>query len=161
MHRNLLTLLLIILMASCNENLVLSEYASTDGGKWRKDNLIKFTFSDMDTITPHNMFINIRNDETFPFSNLFVIAELASPNGETVKDTLEYEMALPDGQWLGKGYGSIKENKLWYRENIVFPSSGVYTIQISHAMRKNGNVDGVVDLEGITDVGIQIEKSNR
>ena len=70
-------------------------------------------------------------------------------------------MALPNGQWLGKGYGSIKENKLWYKENIVFPSSGVYTLQISHAMRKNGNIEGIVDLEGITDVGFQIEKSNQ
>jgi gliding motility-associated lipoprotein GldH len=78
-----------------------------------------------------------------------------------VRDTLEYEMAKPDGQWLGTGYGSLKENKLWYKENVVFPSSGVYTLEISHAMRKNGQVDGIVELEGITDVGYLIEKSNQ
>ena len=69
-------------------------------------------------------------------------------------------MAQPDGTWLGKGYGSIKENKLWFKENIVFPSAGVYTLRLSHAMRKNGNVDGVINLEGITDVGFEIVKSN-
>ena len=67
-------------------------------------------------------------------------------------------MAMPDGKWLGKGYGSIKENKLWYKENIIFTVKGVYTLQISHAMRKNGKADGIMELEGITDVGFLIEK---
>ncbi|WP_373518742.1 gliding motility lipoprotein GldH, partial [Pricia sp.] len=118
-----------------------------------------FSFSEIDTVQRHNMFINVRNDATFAYSNLFLIAELEFPTGETVKDTLQYEMALPDGTWLGKGYGSIKENKLWYKENIVFPTSGVYNVRISQAMRKNGSVDGVVNLEGITDVGFEIERS--
>ena len=66
-------------------------------------------------------------------------------------------MALPDGKWLGKGYGSLKENKLWYKENIVFPLQGVYTLKVAHAMRQNGTVEGVSELEGIPDVGFQIE----
>lgn len=152
---------LIVFASSCNDGkTIYSEYKATDNGSWGKDNIIEFTFLDMDTINAHNLFINIRNDNMFPYSNLFLIAELNYPNGETVKDTLEFEMTLPDGQWIGKGYGSIKENKLWYKENIVFPNSGVYTVQLSHAMRKNGNVEGVMNLEGITDVGFQIEKSN-
>ena len=69
-------------------------------------------------------------------------------------------MALPDGQWLGKGAGSVKENKLWYKENISFPESGVYTLHIRHAMRRNGEVEGLALLKGITDVGLQIEKAN-
>lgn len=156
-------LLIIVLysFASCNKNLVHTEFKATQGGNWAKDNTIQFTFSGLDSINTHNMFINIRNDNTFPYSNLFLIAELDFPNGETQKDTLEYEMALPDGSWLGKGYGSIKENKLWYKENIVFSENGVYTLTLSHAMRKNGAVNGVIDLEGITDVGFQIEKTEK
>lgn len=151
----------IVIMAvliSCNSNMVKSEYRATDGGLWNKDDIIEFTFSEMDTIQPHDVFINVRNDETFPYNNLFLIAELNFPDGKTVTDTLEYEMALPDGTWLGKGYGSLKENKLWYKENIVFPDSGVYTLRVSHAMRKNGNVNGIINLEGITDVGFEIVK---
>lgn len=163
MFKKLFFILFLLVFASgCNDGkTVYSEYRSTENGSWNKDNTIEFNFSELDTINAHNLYINIRNDNMFSYSNLFLIAELNYPNGETVKDTLEYEMALPDGQWMGKGHGSIKENKLWYKENIVFPSSGVYTLQLSHAMRKNGNVDGVMDLEGITDVGFQIEKSNQ
>ena len=57
--------------------------------------------------------------------------------------------------------GSIKESKLWYKENIVFPDSGVYKLSVSHAMRKNGEVDGLFILDGITDVGLEIEKSTQ
>ncbi|MFS4455256.1 gliding motility lipoprotein GldH [Maribacter sp. 2304DJ31-5] len=145
---------------SCNTNIVKSEYRSLKGGVWNKDDVLEFNFSQIDTLQKHHVFINLRNDANFPYSNLFIIASLTSPKGEVVRDTLEYTMALPDGTWLGKGNGSVKENKLWYKENIVFSSFGVYTIELSHAMRKNGNVHGVVGLEGITDVGIEITKSN-
>jgi len=143
MLRPLLFSIIALLVFSCNTATVKSNFMSTDDGSWPKDSIVKFTFSELDTMAGHNVYINIRNDQTFPYNNLFLIAELNFPSGESVRDTLEYEMAMPDGTWLGKGYGSIKENKLWYKENIVFPTSGVYTLQLSHAMRKNGAVDGV------------------
>lgn len=146
---------------SCNFNTVKSDYQATYNGSWSKDNVVEFTFSEIDTTQKHNIYINIRNDETFEFNNLFLIAELDYPDGQSVTDTLEYQMALPDGTWLGKGSGSLKENKLWYKENIIFPTSGVYTLRVSHAMRKNGNVNGILNLEGITDIGFEIEKSNK
>jgi len=149
-----------LFLASCNPNTVSSEYKSLNSGVWNRDNALQFTFSNMDTIQEHQMFINVRNDNTFPYSNLFLIASLTTPEGKVMQDTLEYAMALPDGTWLGKGSGSIKENKLWYKENIVFPSNGVYTLEVSHAMRKNGNVSGIIGLEGITDVGMEIIKNN-
>lgn len=155
----LLILVLAVVLVSCNDRLVRSEFQATDGGSWSKDNVLEFSFSEVDTVGQHDLFLNIRNDASFPYSNLFLIAELESPSGATVKDTLQYEMAMPDGTWLGKGYGSIKENKLWYKEDIVFSEPGEYRLRISHAMRKNGSVNGVVNLEGITDVGFEIEKS--
>ena len=81
------------------------------------------------------------------------------PHGKKVKDTLEYEMAKPNGELLGTGFTDIKENKLWYKEGVVFNESGEYTVNIQQAMRENGKVNGVVELEGITDVGFRVEKS--
>ncbi len=160
MLRSVIAVFIVVLAVSCDRHLVKSDYHSTDNGRWNKDSIMEFSFSELDSLQEYNMFINVRNDATYPFSNLFLIAELSFPNGDRVRDTLEYEMSKPDGQWLGTGYGSLKENKLWYKENVVFPLSGVYTLKLSHAMRKNGQVEGIVDLEGITDVGYQIEKSN-
>lgn len=150
----------LLVLLSCDTNVVKSEYRSLQGGVWNKDDVLQFSFTELDTVVEHDIFINVRNSNTFPYSNLFVIASLTTPEGKVIKDTLEYTMAMPDGTWMGKGSGSIKENKLWYKENIVFPSPGVYTIEVSHAMRKNGNVSGIIGLEGITDVGIEVTKSN-
>ena len=161
MLKSLGVFFLVIFMVSCDKQTIKSDYSPTQNGRWNKDSVVKFSFQELDTLQKYNMFINLRNDGTYPYSNLFLIAELKFPNGDMVRDTLEYEMAKPDGQWLGTGYGSLKENKLWYKENVVFPSSGVYTLEISHALRKNGQVDGIVELEGITDVGYLIEKSNQ
>ena len=151
----------LVCASACTDALVKSEFKAINGGSWSKDQAVEFNFSEIDSVQNHHMFINIRNDNSFPYNNLFLIAELGFPSGETVTDTLEYEMALPDGEWLGSGSGSIKENKLWYKENIVFSASGVYTLRLSHAMRKNGNLNGVVNLDGITDVGYEIVKSNK
>ncbi|MBC8766977.1 gliding motility lipoprotein GldH [Arenibacter sp. BSSL-BM3] len=160
MLKSLGAFLLVVFMVSCDGQTIKSEFSPTQNGIWNKDSVVAFSFKELDTIQEYNMFINVRNDGTYPYSNLFLIAELQFPNGDMLRDTLEYEMSKRDGEWLGTGYGSLKENKLWYKENVVFPTSGVYKLEISHAMRKNGQVDGIVELEGITDVGYLIEKSN-
>jgi len=159
MRNAFLALLGIFGLASCQQSLVKSDYKATDNGFWDKDNPIAFSFSELDTLAQYNMFINLRNDDTFLYNNLFLITELTAPDGTIEKDTLEYQMANADGSWLGQGYGSLKENKLWYKEKIVFSSSGVYTFKVSHAMRNNGNVNGVEQLEGITDIGFEIVES--
>jgi len=160
MRKSFIALLALFIMTSCEQGLVKSEYKSTNNGVWEKDNPLAFSFSELDSITAYNMFINIRNDDEFAYNNLFLITELKAPDGSIEKDTLEYQMANPEGKWLGQGYGSLKENKLWYKTNIVFPDSGVYNLTIAHAMRKNGSVNGVSQLRGITDVGYEIVKSN-
>lgn len=160
MRNNFLFLLIAVLaLSSCNELLVYSDYKPVKEAQWEIGQQVDFQFSELDSTQTYNLFINIRNDDNFAFSNLFLITELEYPSGNTVKDTLEYRMAEPNGEWLGKGTGSIKENKLWFKENIDFSDSGVYKVNISHAMRKNGDVEGLHVLEGITDVGLEIEKA--
>ena len=73
---------------------------------------------------------------------------------------MEYEMTMPNGEWLGAGFGDVKENKLWYKEQVKFKESGNYQVTIQQAMRKNGEVNGIGELEGITDVGFRIENSD-
>lgn len=152
--------LLLLFLVSCQENLVFTKFYATPNGEWDVSQTMLFEVSELDDQENYNLFINIRNDDTYSFSNLFLITELESPSGQTIKDTLQYEMAKPNGEWLGKGYGSMKENKLWYKEKVVFPDSGVYKIRISQAMRRNGEISGIESLRGITDVGLEIEKSN-
>lgn len=149
------------MLASCRQNQVFNNTKVIDQRGWHKDSILSFALPISDTILPYNVFINIRNTNTFPFSNLYLIAQMNYPNGKQKRDTLQYQMAKPNGEWLGTGATSIKESKLWYLENFQFSENGPYNISIQHAMRSNGNTEGIVYLKGISDVGIQIETTAR
>ncbi|WP_103068921.1 gliding motility lipoprotein GldH [Aquimarina sediminis] len=143
---------------SCDDKQVFDEY-QTVSNTWEMDEKISFALPELDDAQTYNLFINIRNNNEYKFSNLFLISEMKFPNGKVVTDTLEYDMAAPDGEWLGEGFSELKENKLWYKEKVSFKEKGNYIITLQHAMRKNGEVNGVSSLEGITDVGFRIENT--
>lgn len=145
-------------MISCADSIEFSQYKTLKNGSWEAHKNISFQFDVLDTILPKNLFINIRNNYDYPYSNLYVITELVFPNNDKVIDTLQYEMADKTGKFLGKGFTEIKENKLFYKEKKVFPISGNYVFNIRHAMRKNGEVNPIPFLEGVQDVGFSIEK---
>ena len=149
---------LALLLLGCGQSPEFSQFQALENGSWNKDDVREFEIPELREGEAYDIFINIRNDNSYPYSNLYLITEMEYPAGETYRDTLEYAMASADGTWLGKGFGSIKENKLWYKENINLPVNGVYTIRIEQAMRKNGSVDGINDLPGIIDVGVEIQR---
>lgn len=158
MRSIVLCLLMVATFVSCDSNATFHKYEALPQS-WDKDRPVQFTVETIDSLERYNMFIHIRNNNSYPYSNLFLITKINFPNGKVIADTLEYEMARPDGSWLGVGFGSVKESKLWWKENIQFFEEGVYTFQIEHAMRNNGEVEGVSKLEGVTDVGVSIEKT--
>jgi len=143
---------------SCDKKRIFDEYQSIPN-KWNKDSIITFNLRNIDTVQNYNLFINVRNNSDFAFSNLFLIAQIQFPQGKVITDTLEYEMATPNGQWLGTGFGDIKENKLWYKENFRFNEAGKFKVSLQQAMRKNRSEQGIENLEGITQVGFRIENT--
>lgn len=151
-------LIFLFLMTACDKNRVYEDY-QTVGKVWHKDSVIAFDIKNIDTTRSYNLFINLRNNNQYPFSNIFLITEFNFPNGKVLVDTLEYKMTAANGAWLGQGFTDLKENKLWYRENVRFPNTGTYQFRVRQAVRKAGSVSPVERLPGITDVGLRIEKT--
>jgi gliding motility-associated lipoprotein GldH len=148
-------LLTVILFYSCDKQRVFDEY-KTVGSAWHKDSIITFDLPILDSTKRYNLFINLRDNNNYQYNNLFLIVSIEKPNGYTKVDTLEYQMASPDGTLLGEGFTDIKESKLFYKENVRF--KGKYKVSIKQAVRETGKVPGVKLLKGITDVGLRIEK---
>lgn len=146
----------LLFLTACDKKRVFDQYESLPG-QWHRDSVVSFRVTAPDTVNTYNLFINLRNNSEYPYSNLFLITNMNFPNGKVVSDTLEYAMAKPSGEWLGTGFGELKESRLWYKENIRFTESGDYVIDIQHAMRRGGETEGIGELEGITDVGFRIE----
>jgi gliding motility-associated lipoprotein GldH len=143
-------------LISCDKNRIFDEYKTIDDG-WHKKDIVTFSFEQEVSKKPANMFINIRNNDDYEFSNLFLIVKMEQPQGKIKIDTLEYLMANPDGTLMGEGFSDIKESKLWYKKNIMFPEKGKYKVSIQQAVRQTGKVKGVEVLKGVTEVGLRIE----
>ena len=151
-------LLIIIagLYISCDKKRVFDEYQSV-GSAWNMKKEVVFELPKMDTLKKYNLFINLRANDDYKFNNLFLIVSLEQPKGLTKVDTLEYEMADVDGTLLGEGFSDIKESKLYYKESVKFKASENNKIHIKQAVRQTGKIEGVQDLEGITEIGFRVE----
>lgn len=152
-----LLLLIVTLFISCDEKRVFDEYKSV-GDAWHKDSIVTFNLPELDSTKRYNLFISLRDNNKYQYNNLFLIVAMELPNGFTKVDTLEYQMANPDGTLLGDGFSDIKESKLYFKENVKF--RGKYKVHIKQAVRETGKIPGVVLLDGITEVGFRIEKKD-
>lgn len=104
-----------------------------------------------------NIFLRLRNNNNYQYSNIFLIVSLTAGEQQITNDTLEYLMASLEGKWLGEGFLEVKESKLWWKENVIFPEERPIKINISQAVRNNDVNNGVEKLKGIVSVGISIE----
>lgn len=155
---SLLAFGLLILVCSCDKQRVFDEY-KTLSGKWNKDSIVSFEYENKDTTARYNMFVNIRNNNSYPFNNLFLIVQMQQPGGLVQTDTLEYMMANPDGSLMGEGFSDIKESKLVYKKRERFTKTGKYKISVQQAVRKVGEIPGVQELDGVTEIGFRIEST--
>jgi gliding motility-associated lipoprotein GldH len=153
---NFLFLLLTLVLVSCDKKSVFDQYKSVDN-LWHKDSIISFKLPQFDASKKYNLFINIRDNNDYPYDNIFLIVSMKQPNKKTLVDTLEYKMANPDGSLLGDGFSDVKTSKLVYKENISFDLKGEYIVKIQHANRQTGKIVGLQNLKGVSDVGFRIE----
>ena len=123
---------------------------------WFSDEKVKFKFK-LKQVDENNLFIDLRNNNDYKFSNIFLIAILRDSNSVIFHDTLEYKMANLYGEWMGKGFLNIKENRLWWKEKWKPNHKGPYFIEIAQATRENGSISGVRILDGILDIGLTID----
>ena len=155
---NILFILILFLVISCDKKRVFDEYKSV-GNNWNKDSIVTFELPKLDSKKSFDLYVNIRDNDSYPFNNLFLIVSLEHPNRKIKVDTLEYQMTNPDGTLLGEGFSDIKESKLFYKNKVNFTQKGVYKIHIKQATRQTGKIEGVTSLPGITDVGFRIEST--
>jgi len=143
-----------LLLTSCGKKFLFDDVRTLPSEGWQKDQKERFVFTVLDTTNTFLFYLHVRNEIDYRYSNLYVFMETQFPNGNITRDTLECILAEPSGKWTGKGYGRLKENMILLNPTIKFPVKGAYTIDIEQAMRDE-------NLEGITNIGIRIERNPR
>lgn len=139
-------LMLLINCANPSETVIVNNI----NGSWNKTAEQQFKINITDAEKPRDLVFMVRNNNDYPYSNLRLIVKLE--NEKTKKktvDTLNYILAQPNGEWIGKGFGDTKETDFQYKLNYTFPNNGSYTIAVIQAMRRD-------ILPGIEDLGLTI-----
>ncbi|MBN1108666.1 MAG: gliding motility lipoprotein GldH [Bacteroidales bacterium] len=145
----LIAIVVMLSCLSCNSSLVYTDSKTIDGAVWDLFDKAEFEFRSADTLKSLNVSLTLRTASHYPYRNIFLFVTTTAPDGKSITDTLEYQLADDKGHWLGKGFGDIHELNLPYKKNVFFPMKGSYVFSIQHGMRDHS-------LRGVYDLGISI-----
>ncbi|MFZ1331986.1 MAG: gliding motility lipoprotein GldH [Flavobacteriales bacterium] len=144
------------LLLGCTEGVVFQADVPIPNGTWDRNFQPEFAFDIADTISQHDVFIDVRHTGDYPFSDLFLFIDLKGPGGKEMRDTVQCLLADPMGRWYGKGTGFISADryqaKVLYKLHNRFPANGRYSLKLEQAMRTEV-------LEGVLDIGVSVERS--
>ena len=147
-------LLIVTVLSSCvNKNVIFDESVVISNAAWNNQDFPYFDVNVEDTTSTYNFYLNIRHLENYRYSNFYMFLHTTFPDGNQTHDTIELVLSYPDGRWIGKGSGSMRDNNILLNNNLHFPAKGNYRFEIEQAMRESV-------LEGITDVGLRFEINN-
>lgn len=150
--KNLPFYLCFVFCLSCGDSPFYEQYKSIDGRYWEKDAEYYFSFDITDTSIPYDLTIEIRNNNLYPYQNLWIFSKEEQPSGKVLRDTTECFLADDYGKWLGTGISLFQSSHILHSQ-YFFKEEGTYTLGFRQGMRND-------QLAGIQEVGLRITKSN-
>lgn len=138
----------LLCIVSCADKEVYYRFQSFHESDWHKDSLIHFEVPVVDSLSLHDVYVEIRNNNRYPYRNLWLFVDFELPSGDIRRDTMECILADDYGKWYGKGL-SLFDLTIPYDESVRYPHTGNYKYTLRQAMR-----DDV--LHGISDIGVKI-----
>lgn len=121
---------------------------------WEVGHNIGFDVDVTDTVTGYDFYIDLRNEGTYPYANIYMFVNTTFPSGKSARDTVECMLADHSGRWLGSGLGDVLDNHILFKKNIRFPNTGTYKFEFEQGMRTES-------LPAILDLGISIETHSK
>lgn len=143
-----------ILFICCEDNRVYDKNEDFDEALWPVAVKPSFEFEIQDKMQPYNIYGNIRNSISYPFSRLFFTYYLEDSTGNVLdKKLVEHMLFDPKtGKPQGtSGLGDIYDHRVPMLNNYQFPYNGKFTLRIEQFMRTDS-------LQGILAAGVRIEK---
>lgn len=148
--RNKALILIAFLISACTGNEIFSEFHSIHDAEWKRNDIAVFEAGITDTLNLYDVSVIVRNNNNYPFRNIWLFMEFETPDGSLRIDTIGADLADEYGKWYGKGL-SLYSYSIPYESSIRFPRSGVYKYSIRQGMRED-------TLKGISDIGLKISK---
>ena len=143
---------IILGIVSCSHKEVFFEYHSFANAEWNPDNPAVFNVTIEDNSQPYDVSIELRSNNNYPFSNIWLFVDYASSNGINQTDTIGVDLADDKGNWYGKGL-SLYNLSIPYKSTVLYPDTGIYVYSIRQGMKEN-------PLRGISDIGLKVSKKS-
>jgi gliding motility-associated lipoprotein GldH len=147
--------LLGLLLQACGDSSVLVDETTSFEEElgWFQKEPVQFEVNVEDTVASYAMFVIVRQNNSYPFYNLYITPSIINAKGKTIQkglaETILYDPVT--GKPKGDGFGDIYEKKFLLYSDIKFPTKGKYKIQLEQSMR----VDA---LAGMVSIGLILEK---
>ena len=143
---------LLLLALACTPGNTYHKVADIPSFSWSRDHAIDFELRLKDTTAAYDLFVIIRHNSDYPFSNIWLELQTFFPDGDTA--TLRKQIMLADNdelRWKGDCMGDICVVKVPLLSSGHFSRKGDYRFRIAHIMRSN-------PLPGILNVGMDVRK---
>lgn len=151
-HKILIAIGVALLLVACGPREIYNQYVSIPEYGWNQDSLAVFRVDVEKADAAYDILLMVRNESTYPNSNLWLFVDVFSPDGHQHRDTLELQLADVNGRWLGSGWGSLYSLDYPFMRHTRFAAPGTYVFRIAHGMRHE-------DIQGIRNIGLKVETS--
>lgn len=125
--------------------------------EWQYSFKPTFKFEVTDTNSFYKLHFIIRHTEAYPYSNIWLWVYTKKPGARGFEKTrIEIPLAEQSGKWLGRGMGTIWEQRMPIShegDDVILRKMGKWEIRFEQNMRVN-------PLPEILQVGLRIEKEN-
>ena len=143
-----------LILTSCDENRYFEKNFDFKEQYWLALDKPAFDFVIEDVEQKYNLFITLRNESSYPNSNLYFTYYLTDDKGLEIQKELmsQFLFDKKTGKPLGtSGLGDIYDHRFALVTDYSFQKAGKYSIYYEQFMRTD-------TLRGILSVGLRIEK---
>lgn len=139
-----------LVFSGCIDNSIIDVNKEIPNTNWSYIKKVSIPVEINDISKPYKLYMNLRHTANYRYSNIFVLIHTIGPDRKRKTERKEFQLAYPDGEWLGSGSANIYSYQLLFGENIIFSAPGKYLFEFEQNMRDN-------PLREIRDVGLRIE----
>ena len=144
------------LLTSCDNQRVFEDNFEFSDRTWKITEEPRFDFTISDTTARYNLYYNVRNSLTYPYSRIFVTYHLYDSTGREITkklvnhDLFDQKTGRPFGN---SGLGDLYDHQFPLLKQYAFPAKGKFSVKLDQLMRKD-------TLQGVLAVGIRVEKES-
>jgi len=135
-HFVLITLIAMILFASCDKGLVYSHSAVIDQGEWNYEEPLVYDIIAEDTTKYYELFLNVMHASDFGYENFYTKISTVFPDGEELFDVVSIQLADKMGSWNGNCSSTTCESSLLLQDGFRFKQAGPHQIILENYSRE-------------------------